>query len=387
MSENLKTTYVSQLDEITDISADDFILVSQLNQSESSTEYASKKISYGNLSTILVGDVDEKIRAGIDDRTKELSDAISANYDAISALAEKEKSCESAIIKVANCVNQAKHDIQVLSSRICAVYYEDLNRDECLCTAIDCTSSYLSSAIRYVSGQVDSTYSGIDSDVRYLSSQHQALSSQLSTQISSKILQLSSCVSSVISSLSVQISSISGGIDSTLVRINQLENQVNDLDIKNYDTDIANLNFHMFEEGGRVEALSADVENIRSILDGKKYVKFFGIFSSFDDIGDTVSEMSEGDIIVVGNTEYYLDDRGSLCAFGNETSAQYWNKSYNTVNSLSGIWNDTATSVSLSAQYWNEVADTYMKISVLTKNQLTSITDPDSKTLYFCTDS
>ena len=105
MPENLKATYVSQLEEMTSISADDLILVSQLNQSRSSTEYASRKISYGTLSNILVGDLDDKIRAGIDDRTKELSDAISANYDAISALNEKEKSCESAIIKVANCVN------------------------------------------------------------------------------------------------------------------------------------------------------------------------------------------------------------------------------------------------------------------------------------------
>ena len=383
MPENLKATYVSQLEEMTSISADDLILVSQLNQSRSSTEYASRKISYGTLSNILVGDLDDKIRAGIDDRTKELSDAISANYDAISALNENEKSCESAIIKVANCVNQAKHDIQVLNNRICADYDENLERDQRLCNAVNYTSSYLSTSTVYVSSQVSSNYHALTGNMQYLSSQHRTLSTQLSTQISSRIIQLSSCVSSIISVLSTQISTVSGEVDSTAERINILENEIDNLDIKNYDVDINNLNFHMFNEGGRVEILCSDVRNLYDLLNGKKYVKFFGIFNSLDDIGDIQSEMAEGDIIVVGNTEYYLDNRGNLCAFGNEISVDYWNSTYSTVNNASSNWEYAYNIINLSAQDWSEKA----KISVVTRQQLNNVTNPDGNTVYFCTDS
>ena len=392
MAENLKTTYVSQLDEMTSISADDLILVSQLNTSKSSVEYASKKISYGTLSGIMLNGIDDKIANGIDARTKDLSDAISANYDAISALNEKEKNCESAIIKVANCVNQAKHDIQVLSSKIYAKDNERLTNYEQLCNAIHSTSSYLSTAIIYVSGQVDSNHSAITNDIAYLSTQHNVLSTQLSNQLSTKILQLSNCVSSDISVLSDGISAISGSLDTTRSEINTLRNELSALadDIGGYDysDDIDSLKFNVFDNRGNVGILCAQIEDIKESLDEEKnYVKFWGIFNSFDDIGDVQAKMSEGDIIVVGDVEYYLDDRGSLQSFGSETSAQYWNDTHRKVDLSAQYWNDTYRKVDLSAGLWNKAVDDQLKISVLTKSELNDIDDPDSKTIYFCTDS
>lgn len=378
MAENLKTTYVSQLDEMTSISADDLILVSQLNTSKSLVEYASKKISYGTLSGIMLNGIDDKIANGIDARTKDLSNAISANYDAISTLNEKEKSCESAIIKVANCVNQAKHDIQILSSKIQTEIDERLTSYEQLCNAINSTSSYLSTAIIYVSGQVDSNCSAITSDIAYLSTQHDVLSTQLGNQLSTKILQLSSRISSDISALSGEISAISGNLDAARSEINSLRNDLGDLadEIRGYDyrDDIADLKFNVFNNDGNVGVLCSQIEDIKESLDEKKnYVKFFGIFDSFDDIGDIQAKMTEGDTIVVGDVEYYLDDRGSLQPFGSETSAQYWN--------------GTCHKVDLSSGLWNKAVDDQLKIQVLSKSELTSIVDPDNKTIYFCTDS
>ena len=97
--------------------------------------------------------------------------------------------------------------------------------------------------------------------------------------------------------------------------------------------------------------------------------------------------MSEGDIIVVGDVEYYLDDRGSLQSFGSETSAQYWNDTHRKVDLSAQYWNDTYRKVDLSAGLWNKAVDDQLKISVLTKSELNDIDDPDSKTIYFCTDS
>ena len=61
MAETLETTFVSQLPEINEISADDLLLVSKLSATRTTSEYISRKITYDTLSTILVGDVDTKI--------------------------------------------------------------------------------------------------------------------------------------------------------------------------------------------------------------------------------------------------------------------------------------------------------------------------------------
>lgn len=105
MADALLTTFVSQLAEETKLSSGDLLLVSKLSSTATTNSgYVSRKVTYGTLSSSLVSDVDSKISSGIEDATAFLSSVISANTDAISALSAREMACESAVIKIANCV-------------------------------------------------------------------------------------------------------------------------------------------------------------------------------------------------------------------------------------------------------------------------------------------
>ena len=111
MSDSLLTTFVTQLDELTSFSTSDYFLVSRLS---SGGDYVSQKMSGTALSLAISSAVDSAVGNQFD----ELSDAISANYDAISALQTRQAKCEQAVVKIANCVYQAKNDIKDIASAL-----------------------------------------------------------------------------------------------------------------------------------------------------------------------------------------------------------------------------------------------------------------------------
>ena len=388
MAQALETTFVSQLGEITEISAGDLLLVSKLEQSRSTSEYVSRKIAYGSLSTILVGDVDAKIQRKVDSSTKALSDAISANYDAILALNEKEKACESAIVKIANCVNQAKSNVQVLSSRVVLGDLSCLQRDQLLCASINSTSAYLSTAAKYISSQVSANYKNLNDDISFLSTKHNWLSTQLSTQLTSRVsqlcTQLSTTVSQKLSVLSNQISNLSDDLGSNSDRVNKLELRLDGLEIPNYEDDLSQLKHHMFEADGNVGVLCADVEDLHKKVEDTKSMRYFGAFENMAEAEAEKSNMKEGDVVTVGNLEYYVHD-SQFYQFGDEdlngvaTSATIWNQTFTTVNSNKGNWNTAYDTIVNNASEWQ-------KAKIVTKTQLDEITDLDNATIYFCTD-
>ena len=384
MAEALETTFVSQLGETTEISADDLLLVSKLEQTLLTSEYVSKKITYDSLSTILVGDVDTKIQRKVDSSTKALSDAISANYVAISALNEKEKACESAIVKIANCVNQAKSDVQVLSSRVVLGDLSCLQRDQLLCASINSTSAYLSAAAKYISSQVSANYKKLTSDISFLSTRHNWLSTQLSTQLTSRVSQLCTQLSSTVSQklivLSNQISVLSDDIGSNSDRVNQLEIRLDGLEIPDYTGDLEQLNHHMFDSDGNVGVLCA-----RVFSEDTRNMRYFGVFENMAEAEAAKPEMKEGDVVTVGKLEYYVHN-SQFYQFGNEdlndvaTSATNWNWTYTIVNSTQRNWNTAYNTIVENASKWQ-------KAEIVTKPQLAAITNPDATTIYFCTDT
>lgn len=378
MAESLKTTFVSRLEEISQISTNDLLLVSQL----SGTEYKSTRITYENLSSILVGDVDSKIQAQIDSKTKMLSDAISVNYNAIADLNDNEKSYESAIVKVANCINQAKADIQVLCARIALDEVSCRYRDQLLCVSISSRSDYLSSAARYISSQVSANCGKLSSDICYLSSQHDQLSTQFSTQLSSRIQWLCSSISTTVdlklSDLSSQLSVVSGDLSAIDIRTSDLESNFNSLNIPDYSEDINALSHHMFDATGNVGILCA-----RGFSEDSRNMRLLSAFNDFDDADAAKSTMRDGDVVIVNGLEYYLSG-GSLHSFGDDrlsivlASADYWNTSYTTLSTLKDKWNDVYNIVNNNESEWQ-------KATIVSKEQLRSENVADA-TIYFCTD-
>lgn len=104
----LLTTFVTQLDETSSFTENDYFLVSKL--SGTGGDYVSQKMSGAMLSSAM----SSQVKALVDDYSTSLSNAISANTDAVSALQSQMSACESAIVKIANCVYKAKEDIQTI---------------------------------------------------------------------------------------------------------------------------------------------------------------------------------------------------------------------------------------------------------------------------------
>lgn len=404
MADALLTTFVSQLAEETKLSSGDLLLVSKLSSTAATNSgYVSRKVTYGTLSSSLVSDVDSKISSGIEDATAFLSSAISANTDAISALSAREMACESAVIKIANCVQQAKNDIITLSSQIASDAASCLWRDQQLCAALNATSSYLSSASKYISSQVSADYKTLSTQIQYLSSQHNWLSTQLSTEIRKLSTSLSTTVSSYVKTLSTQISVLCGDIADLNDNDEELQRQIDDVrdSIPDYSDDINQLKYDMYEAGGNVEVLCSRVNAIET----RGSVKYFGVFASLDAANGQKSNMKPGDYFSVGKKEYYLSGTATNNTFaemGNEdlnalaTSATYWNQAYTEVNSHASQWTQTYNDVSNGKSNWNSTYSTVNSTSaswnakedaqVVTKSQIASIT-PAANTIYFCTDA
>lgn len=104
----LLTTFVTQLDETSSFTENDYFLVSKLSGFEG--EYVSQKMTGASLSAVM----SSQVKMLVDRYGASLSDAISANTDAISALQSQMSACESAIVKIANCVYKAKENIQTI---------------------------------------------------------------------------------------------------------------------------------------------------------------------------------------------------------------------------------------------------------------------------------
>lgn len=393
MADALLTTFVSQLAEETKLSSGDLLLVSKLSSvGATNNGYVSRKVTYGTLSSSLVSDVDSKISSGIEDATAFLSSAISANTDAISALSAREATCESAVVKIANCVQQAKSDIITLSSQISSDAVSCLNRDQQLCAALATTSSYLSSASTYISSQVSAVSSQVSTSsealsvwIQYLSGQHDYLSISLSTEIDKLSASLSTTMSSYAEQLSGQISTLREDMKTA---DEDLQSQINDLSGRPvYTEDINSLKYDMYDSDGNVGALCSRVSSIEA----RGSVKYFGSFESLDAAQDHKDDMRPGDYFSVGKKEYYLSGtsiESIFAEFGDEelsslaVSAIYWNQNYNEVNSYAPQWNSTFDTVQSLSASWNAKEDV---VIVVSKSELSTIT-PSENTMYFCTD-
>lgn len=112
MSAELKTyAFVSELGEVDLLSADDLLLVSKLC---SDLGYRSTNIKYENLSTQLMLDTDKKISSLVGDSLSTLSSAVSAMSSTVEELSVQETKCESAIVKIANCLQETMKTTQSL---------------------------------------------------------------------------------------------------------------------------------------------------------------------------------------------------------------------------------------------------------------------------------
>lgn len=382
-----EATYISQLDEAKDLSASDLILISKLEQTSTTQEYVSRKTTYETLSSILVGDVDSKISSKVNEVASDLSSKVAGNSANISALSAKHDVCESAVVKIANCVNQCKSDIQVLSARIARDELSCLSRDQQLCAALNSTSAYLSTASKYISSQVSANYKKLTGDIQYLSTQHNWLSTQLSTQLTSRVLQLSTSLSNTVKAndqyLSAAISRLSGDLSDTNDKIDQLEIRVDNMKIPDFTDKVNQLSHDMYDEDGNVGVLCA-----RVFQEDQKNMRLFGAYANMAEAQAARSQMRNGDVVVIDQIEYYLSG-ANFYKFGPDdidrlqTSAVYWNQTYNTVNSNNSRWNWAYNTLQENYQTWS-------KLSVVSKTQLANAQEnpPDDPNLVlFCTDA
>ena len=86
----------------------------------------------------------------------------------------------------------------------------------------------------------------------------------------------------------------------------------------------------MFEADGNVGVLCADVEDLHKKVEDTKNMRYFGAFENMAEAEAEKSNMKEGDVVTVGNLEYYVHD-SQFYQFGDEdlngvaTSATIWN--------------------------------------------------------------
>lgn len=104
MSIELKAyAFVSELARTSSLAGDDLLMASKLN---GELGYQSVGVKYVDLSSQLAFGLDEKISSLVEDSLSGLSSAISSVSGDLDALSVQETKCESAIVKVANCLQE-----------------------------------------------------------------------------------------------------------------------------------------------------------------------------------------------------------------------------------------------------------------------------------------
>lgn len=110
---NLSYTFVTSLDETDLLLTSDYFLVSEPT---SNSQYISKKLPYGQLCSLILVEVNDKIDSRLNDALVDLSSKIDINALDIRYLSSQVDNTVTAIIKIANCVQTNKSNIGYLST-------------------------------------------------------------------------------------------------------------------------------------------------------------------------------------------------------------------------------------------------------------------------------
>ena len=106
--ENLLTTFVTDLDEVSNLSAEDLFLVSAPSDGSlnNSMSWRSGKVSYSTLSSKIAQDIQQN------------NGNLATPAESTSQIQERQSACESAVVKIANCLQQAKTEIQTINNAL-----------------------------------------------------------------------------------------------------------------------------------------------------------------------------------------------------------------------------------------------------------------------------
>lgn len=116
--QQLTTTFVSHLDGIDTLHDNDLFLVSRPKDLSVAKNYQSKKIKWQDLSTITLSVVHDTVYNEVVDYVTPIANGVYENQASIQKLSTQHMICESAVIKIANCLAKAKTDILSLCGMI-----------------------------------------------------------------------------------------------------------------------------------------------------------------------------------------------------------------------------------------------------------------------------
>lgn len=116
--QELTTTFVSHLDGIDTLHDADLFLVSRPKDLSSAKNYQSKKLSWKDLSTMTLSAMHNTLYQEVVDLVTPIANGVYENMESIQELSSQHMVCESAVIKIANCLAKVKADISTLSGMI-----------------------------------------------------------------------------------------------------------------------------------------------------------------------------------------------------------------------------------------------------------------------------
>ena len=322
MSTEIKShTFVSELEKESSLFSDDLILASKAIDG---IGYKSVHISYGDLSNQLTLETDQKIANLVEEALSELSTTVNQNTIDISALSVQEEKCESAIVKIANCLQQTMTTTQSLVDSVRTF-------QEAVDISVDVAFVDISSEVKSITDQLtafDDLYDRIDGFNEGISSISDIVSAAQELQ-STQITEISDYVSASINAISGSTISYIDSINSSIL-----------LTLSGLSSDLCSS-----------IAISADA------LSGRMVV-ISGDTTSIDRI---VGSPLNNQIVIIGNRQY-IRYKNNWIELGNkslresvETSCSHWNGVVTVANRLSSIWNYAADKLDTSADYWNSV--------------------------------
>lgn len=113
----LQHKFVTELEQAEKVLSSDYILLSQKDETDS--EYMSRKLPYSKLCATVLNDIDDKISSSVSAAISVLTLSVERNISAISAISALSAGLAettSAVIKIANCVQQNKASISAIGS-------------------------------------------------------------------------------------------------------------------------------------------------------------------------------------------------------------------------------------------------------------------------------
>lgn len=332
--------FASQLAEVDLLSADDLLLVSKLC---SDLGYRTVNIKYKTLSTQLMLDTDKKISSLVEDSLLTLSSDVNAMSSAVEELGVQESKCESAIVKIANRLQETMSTTQNLVTGMD-------NFQSAINMSVETVFSKLLTvdvdALTDSMTVIDGMYDHIDE----LSSKVDEVSNDL-TFLEDDVYSKLSVISGVVA---VSVNNIN---ESTMLSLDALDSKIN---------------------------VSADALSTMLVLSTDALTgKMLTISGDAEFLSDVVGSPVDNQIVIAGGRQY-VGYKGAWVELGDKAHREHieaisasWSNVFQQVKTLSSDWSDTTTDTrfNISSVGWNSAYERLASQSAIWNSVYNSFND------------